>query len=74
MQPSITAQTRTTTKYHYKLGRVELQKLFQEAGISVPQNAEIYISVPGGGDWSNTSLDITEETPIEVSWSTVTEG
>lgn len=36
----------------------------------LPDDVCITVTVPGGGDWSNTTLDIDDETPICVEWST----
>ena len=30
----------------------------------------VTFTVPGGGDWSSTEIDITREHPITVSWTT----
>lgn len=34
-----------------------------------PDNASVTISIPGGGDWSNTELDVSEASPVEISWT-----
>lgn len=31
------------------------------------QNMEFHVEVPGGGDWSNTNLTISEDTPVIVT-------
>lgn len=28
----------------------------------------VYIEVPGGGDWSNSPLDVTADRPVIVEW------
>lgn len=38
-----------------------------------PLNAEVTVLVPGGDDWTNTELDIDEETPIQITWTEVEE-
>ena len=35
---------------------------------NIPEHASFYVKVPGGGDWSNTGLDIEDETFI-VRWT-----
>jgi hypothetical protein len=35
----------------------------------IPANAEIQITVPGGGDWSNSELDLNEH-PVVITWTT----
>lgn len=37
-------------------------------GTAPPAGAKIYVSVPGGGDWSNTDLDISKENPLIIEW------
>lgn len=37
---------------------------------TIPDNAKVFIHVPGGGDYSNMDLDVDEETPLQVSWET----
>jgi hypothetical protein len=39
---------------------------------SLPRDAEIIVNVPGGGDWSNTELDLREY-PVIVKWTEVEE-
>jgi hypothetical protein len=34
----------------------------------LPAGADIYVSVPGGGDWSSTDLDLNEHS-IKVRWT-----
>jgi hypothetical protein len=40
--------------------------------VNAPHGAVVTIAIPGGGDWSNTSLDISEspdeEQVIKVIW------
>lgn len=43
----------------------------QGKGRPIPANATVVVGVPGGGDWSNTSLDIDERTPICIAWKTI---
>lgn len=34
----------------------------------------VYFAVPGGGDWSNTDIDISKEHPIYVGWKITVES
>lgn len=52
---------------------LELIAPYTDCG-DIPQNAEIYIMVPGGGDWSNQKLDVNINDPIVISWQEVTTG
>lgn len=66
-------QTETVTTIHHKvtIDRQELLKLIASLGYDIPTNAVISVCVPGGGDWSNTSLDIDKDNPIQIEWVTV---
>lgn len=35
----------------------------------IPEDAQVSVLIPGGGDWSSTDLDVTEDRPIEIRWS-----
>ncbi len=74
MIPSTKTKTVTTTQVSYFLGREELYKLFEEAGIEVPKGAYIYINIPGGGDYSNMQLEVDKDCPLVVCYQTVTES
>lgn len=60
--------TTETTTYRYELYHDDILTFDWS---TVPDDAEIYIEVPGGGDWSHTQLDTIHE-PLVVKW-TVTE-
>ena len=59
--PRVSKQTHlaevTTTEYT----REDLQTL-----LGLPADAEIFVHVPGGGDWSNMDLDIDEHSFLSV--------
>ncbi len=37
--------------------------------LKLPEDAEIFVNVPGGGDWSNMRLDIGEDSNIFIRHS-----
>lgn len=39
--------------------------------VRIPEDAEVTIHVPGGGDWSDMDLTIDSDTPVEITWKTV---
>jgi hypothetical protein len=61
--------TTVQTKHHAELDRHKLLALLRAAGHDVPDNAGIFVQVPGGGDWSNTTLDI-DDAPIQIYYGT----
>lgn len=42
--------------------------------LNIPDDAKIFVKVPGGGDWSNTNLNIDDDTPLIVEWTIEEEG
>ncbi len=63
-----------TTSHEVALTKVMLLALIRQ-GTPIPANANVFVSVPGGGDWSNTDLDIDDDIVIHVHWKTArTEG
>lgn len=64
MHPYLRTITRTTTeRCEMHLNAKELRKAF-----GAPDNATVVVHVPGGGDWSNTDLHITEDNPVFITW------
>jgi hypothetical protein len=42
--------------------------------VRIPNDADVIVAVPGGGDWSNTELDVGVDHPLIIKWSEVEEG
>ena len=65
----VKTNTTTTHRFHVTIDRAALLELMVAAGHTAPQlrTARIWVHVPGGGDWSNTDLNI-EEAPINITW------
>jgi hypothetical protein len=59
LQP-VATKTHTITTTEYLITVDDLYKAFD-----IPKGAKVFVEVPGGGDWSNTDLDISEH-PIKV--------
>ena len=38
------------------------------ARITIPETAEVSFRVPGGGDWSNTTIEVDVDCPICIQW------
>lgn len=38
--------------------------------LALPESAELFITVPGGGDWSNARMSIGEHIELQVVWET----
>lgn len=69
MTPKITmtatAFTRVTTTTTATITAADLRAAF-----GIPEGADIWVQVPGGGDWSHEALPIDEH-PVRVQWTTV---
>jgi hypothetical protein len=73
---NINAHVHTTVRrtFTLDLSREMLLKVLRESGYAgLPDDAQVFVEVPGGGDWSNTDLSIEQRTPIRVRWIEVSE-
>lgn len=61
-----------TTKRILKMDRGDLIQTLINIGYDVPRNAEVFIHVPGGGDWSNMNLDVDSDSPLTITWTETT--
>lgn len=67
MNKTTVTQTRTTTLTN--LYKKDLLEILRKVGIIPPAGeADIYMPVPGGGDWSHTNLHADDETPLVVTY------
>jgi hypothetical protein len=59
-------------EYELKLNREALISLLANEDVTdatyVPNDAEIFVQIPGGGDYSGEPLAITERCPIILRW------
>lgn len=73
-----TVETKTTTILHHSvtLTATRIVELLRKDGVEIPDSLSLQVTVrvPGGGDWSNTNLDITSETPVTVEWKETRHG
>jgi len=71
----LTTRTVTTSvDKRIELGFTAIRLLLEREGITLPAGTKITVTVPGGGDWSNTELDIDDHTPVVVSWNETTKS
>jgi len=57
----------TTTKHRLELTNVEIIEALRKDDYCIPKDANVFVRVPGGGDWSNTDLDLTDQ-PLVITW------
>jgi hypothetical protein len=69
-----TTTVQRTEKFRIELtGRDITQMLSKHPRFSgIPDHANISFHVPGGGDWSNMSVEIDDVNPIYIEWQTET--
>jgi hypothetical protein len=63
-----------TIEHSVKLGANDLFDMLRRSGVPVPDSAtaldlQVYVRIPGGGDWSNTDLNISANNPVCVKWT-----
>jgi hypothetical protein len=60
---------KTTSRRTLRLTREDMLQALRLLGVEISEDASVTIRmhVPGGGDWSNTDLDVDDENPIEVT-------
>ena len=59
-------ETKTTVETHKKLDLVDLVQLLDLTVKAT--NIQVWVGVPGGGDWSNTDLSLGKDCPLQVSY------
>ena len=62
------ASTITTTNYSLELSDADIKEL-----LDVPLDARVTVHVPGGGDWSNQELNLSDRHTLDVKWQRVDE-
>lgn len=62
----------TTVRHRIALTDGDIRELLAKQGFDIPSSATITVYVPGGGDWSNTELDIGTSHPVCIDWTTHT--
>lgn len=62
------AVTSRSERKSLELSREHIVALLRSIGVNIPLGAEVNFDVPGGADWSNSTIEISRETPIVVHW------
>lgn len=62
-----------TESHELELNQADILELLRKAGHDIPEQAvlRVYFAVPGGGDWSNTDIDIDKNHPLRIEWKIV---
>ena len=66
-------QITTTKNYSMTFSRVEFIHLLNgesnRVHARIPADAKVTVEIPGGGDWSNQTLNLDDVSGVTVSWS-----
>lgn len=65
--PKKTTVVETTIKHRLELTSVEIIEALRKDDYNIPMHADVFVTVPGGGDWSNTDLDLIDQ-PLVLTW------
>jgi hypothetical protein len=63
--------TTTVSNFRVEITSAELIAYARSIHPIIPENARAYVTVPGGGDWSNSDIEFPT---IIIDWQTVTES
>ena len=70
MKANTNRTTTTRTVDTYEFTAEELIEALKQAGLLPNEishkESTVFVRVPGGGDWSNTDLEIDEDRPLTV--------
>lgn len=58
-----------TIRHKVSVSGDDIIDLLRKDGFDIKLGASVTIHVPGGGDWSNTDLDVSLENKVEVRWT-----
>lgn len=79
MDIDLKTATRTTRRHTVSLHGEDIVELLRQElksqGVKrLPTGkVEVHVSIPGGGDWSNTNLTIDDACPVVVNWEEIEE-
>lgn len=54
--------------YQVALTGETLVSILRDAGYEIPITADVEFDVPGGGDYSNCTLDVSRDYPLYIRW------
>lgn len=69
LTPTLRTRTTTITEQVYTLTGADIVDLLIESGIltEAQRKSEVTFRVPGGGDWSNITLDVDADNPVVIT-------
>ena len=69
LQQKVSKVVKVTKSFQIVLDKKALLEILKSVGYTIPENADITVPVPGGGDWSNMILDIGTDSNIVIDWT-----
>ena len=70
--PNLSRTTRTERRVTLRMTAEELLSLLRRDGQAIPKSGvDVTVRVPGGGDWSNTDIDVDSENPIKITFTEI---
>lgn len=66
--PAIETKKMRTEQTKMRFNGQEIIAALRAHGFRVPHTARVSVRVPGGGDYSNMTLDIDQNTPVVVEF------
>jgi len=70
MRKTLDQVVKTIRHHRVELAREDLLRLLAGDGVTVDRAAQIFVQVPGGGDWSGTDLEVSDGRPVVITWTT----
>lgn len=70
MKNGKTVSTTTITQNTIELSRNDIIDLLRTKGLDIPDTCVVEFHVPGGGDYSNSDIVVSEQSPVSVTWMT----
>lgn len=69
LTPTVRTRSTTITEQVYNLTGADIVGLLIERGdlLESQRGAEVTFTVPGGGDWSNSTIDVDADNPVVVT-------
>ena len=69
LTPTVRVRTTTITERVYDLTGADIIDLLIEAGVltEAQRGSDVTFRVPGGGDWSNSTIDVDAATPVTIT-------
>ena len=71
---TVTKKKVITTETRFELGILDLREYLETKGFKFDSSYDLraFMAIPGGGDWSNTNLEVEPDHPIHIVVTNIT--